>query len=158
VPKNRQVSTTRVIPADRQQLFDLVADPRQHPVIDGSGTVVRTRPGLPERLHRGATFGMAMQHGTSYGITNRVVEFIEGEQIAWRHFHGHRWRYTFRDVDGGTEVTEAFDWTRARSKLVIVLAGYPRRNLRSMRETLARLEELALTGTVAARTSGEDVA
>ena len=146
--KQRQVSTTRVIPADRQALFDLVADPRQHPVIDGSGTVIGVRAGLPDRLSLDATFVMDMQHGTSYRIMNRVVEFVEGERIAWRHFHGHRWRYDLRDVDGGTEVTETFDWSTAKARLALQLAGYPKRNLVSMRATLARLEELALTGTV----------
>lgn len=156
--KQRQVSTTRIIPADRQAVFDLVADPRQHPVIDGSGTVTKILPGLPERLHLDATFGMDMQHGTSYRIINRVVEFVEGERIAWRHFHGHRWRYAFRDVDGGTEVTETFDWSRAKAKLALELAGYPKRNLASMRRTLVRLEELALTGTVADHEADEDIA
>jgi hypothetical protein len=34
--------------------------------------------------------------GASYKITNTVVEFEEGERIAWRHLSGHRWRYEFR--------------------------------------------------------------
>ena len=148
MPKQRQVSTTRVIAADRQALFDLVADPRMHPVIDGSGTVTGAAEDLPDRLADGVTFGMDMKIGASYSITNTVVEFEEGELIAWRHFSGHRWRYAFRDVEGGTEVTETFDWTNAKSKIGLELAGYPKRNLKGMRQTLIRLEELATTGAV----------
>ncbi|MFP4149569.1 MAG: SRPBCC family protein [Nitriliruptoraceae bacterium] len=147
--KERKVSTSRVIAADRQALFDIVADPRLHPVIDGSGTVKAAREsGLPERLAEGTRFGMDMKMGANYRITNTVVEFEEGERIAWRHMSGHRWRYEFRDVDGGTEVTETFDWSTAKAKLPLELAGVPKRNLEGMRRTLERLEELATTGSV----------
>lgn len=148
MPRRRSVSTTRVIAADHQHLFDLVADPSVHPVIDGSGTVTSVRGQVPERLSLGETFGMAMNQGTSYRITNTVVEFEEGRRIAWRHFNGHRWRYEFVPVGGGTEVTETFDWSGARAKLALELAGFPRRNLAGMEATLARLEELATTGEV----------
>jgi uncharacterized protein YndB with AHSA1/START domain len=140
--RERKVSTTRVIPADRQAIFDVLADPAMHPVIDGSGTVREAREGNPDRLHEGARFGMDMKAGPSYRITNTVVEFEEGRRIAWRHFHGHRWRYELEDVDGGTKVTETFDWSTARSKLALELAGFPRRNLRGMERTLERLEQL----------------
>lgn len=147
MPRRRKVSTSRVIAADRQALFDLVADPRLHPVIDGSGTVTGARDGVPERLELGASFGMDMKAGASYRITNTVVEFQEGERIAWRHVSGHRWRYEFRDVVGGAEVTETFDWSTARAKLPVELAGFPKRNLRAMEATLLRLERLATTGS-----------
>ena len=146
--RERKVSTSRVISADRQALFDLVADPRVHPLIDGSGTVTGARDGLPERLSLGARFGMDMKAGAPYRVTNTVVEFEEGELIAWRHFSGHRWRYRFRDVDGGTEVTETFDWSTARIKRAVELAGFPERNLRAMEATLRRLDRLATTGSV----------
>lgn len=146
--KQRQVSTSRVIATDRQAIFDVIADPAKHPLIDGSGTVQQAREGGPERLEKGATFGMDMKVGAAYKITNTVVEFEEGERIAWRHFHGHRWRYEFADVEGGTEVTETFDWSRAKSPLALELARYPKRNLKGMEATLERLEQLMTTGTV----------
>ena len=150
--KERKVATSRVIAAERQALFDIVADPLLHPVIDGSGTVTGARDGLPERLFDGAQFGMDMKAGARYQITNTVVEFIEGERIAWRHMSGHRWRYEFRDVEGGTEVVETFDWSTAKAKLPLELAGFPKRNLKAMEATLARLEELATTGEVGSDT------
>ena len=148
MPKRRQVSTSRVIAADRQAIFDVLADPAMHPVIDGSGTVQGAQDGGPDRLHEDARFGMDMKVGRSYRILNTVVDFVEGERIAWRHWHGHVWRYELRDVDGGTEVTETFDWSRARSRLGVELMGYPKRNLRGMRATLERLDALMTTGQV----------
>jgi uncharacterized protein YndB with AHSA1/START domain len=140
--RERKVSVSRVIPEDRQAIFDLLADPAMHPEIDGSGTVQDVQEGGPERLCEGARFGMDMKMGASYRILNTVVEFEEGERIAWRHFHGHRWRYELEDVDGGTKVTETFDWSTAKSKLPLELAGIPKRNEAGMVKTLERLEQV----------------
>jgi hypothetical protein len=143
VGRSKQVSTSRVIDADRQRIFDVLADPGLHPVIDGSGTVQDVQDGGPERLSEGARFGMSMKLGAPYRILNTVVEFEEGRRIAWRHFHGHRWRYELEDAPaGGTRVTETFDWSTARSKLPLELAGIPKRNLRGMERTLENLERL----------------
>jgi hypothetical protein len=146
VSRQRQVSTSRVIAADRQAIFDVLADPSLHPVIDGSGTVRDTQDGGPQRLAEGARFGMDMRLGVSYRILNTVVEFEEGRLIAWRHFHGHRWRYELEDVpEGGTRVTETFDWSGARSRLALEVAGIPARNLKGMRRTLENLERHVTT-------------
>jgi uncharacterized protein YndB with AHSA1/START domain len=142
VGKKRRLSTSRVIGADRHRIFDVLADPAMHPVIDGSGTVREAREGNPGRLEAGATFGMQMRMGAAYKIANTVVEFDEGRRIAWRHFHGHRWRYELDDVDGGTKVTESFDWSKAKTKWTLELAGVPERNLKAMERTLERLEDV----------------
>jgi uncharacterized protein YndB with AHSA1/START domain len=146
VSRAKQVSTSRVIAADRQRIFDVLADPAMHAVIDGSGTVVEAQDGGPARLEEGARFGMSMKVGAPYRILNTVVEFEEGSRIAWRHFHGHRWRYELEDApEGGTRVTETFDWSGARTKLPLELAGIPKRNLRGMERTLEKLEDV-ITG------------
>ncbi|MDT4892580.1 MAG: hypothetical protein QOE97_1615 [Pseudonocardiales bacterium] len=136
------VSESRVIAAPAQTLFDIVADPAQHPVIDGSGSVQALREGAPERLSLGATFGMHMKLGAPYKILNRVVEFEDGRRIAWRHFNGHVWRYLFEPVEGGTEVTEQWDARTAKNRLGLRLLGFPQRNRRGIRATLQRLDEV----------------
>jgi hypothetical protein len=140
------VSESRVIAAPAQVLFDIVADPAQHPVIDGSGSVQGLREGAPERLSLGATFGMDMKLGAPYKILNRVVEFEDGRRIAWRHFNGHVWRYLFEPVDGGTEVTEQWDARTAKNRLGLRLLGFPARNRRGILATLERLEQVVGTG------------
>lgn len=153
MPRVRQVSTSRVIAADRQVIFDVLADPAMHPVIDGGGwaEVTGVQEGTPERLSEGARFGMEMKLGAPYPILNTVIEFEEGRRIAWRHFHGHQWRYELEDAaEGGTRVTETFDWSRARTRWPLELAGIPERNLRGMRRTLANLEALVTDAGAAA--------
>ena len=137
------VTVRRTIAADRQALFDIVADPAQHPVIDGSNSVRALREGAPDRLSLGATFSMDMHLAADYRIVNRVVEFEEPSRIAWRHFNGHIWRYEFTEVASGTEVTEQWDARGAKNRLALWLLGFPARNRKGMTATLARLDELA---------------
>lgn len=142
------VSESKVIAADPQTLFDIVADPSRHPEIDGSGSVRATRPGGPARLSLGAKFAMDMKLGATYKIMNTVVEFDEPNRIAWRHFNGHVWRYLFEAVDGGTKVTEQWDARPIRWKYpVLVLSGFPARNRAGIRATLDRLAEIAAQPT-----------
>ena len=79
------VSASITIDAPPDTVFAILADPRQHARIDGSGSVQEITTG-PARLHLGAKFGMEMKlFGLPYSISNRVVEFEEGRRIAWRH-------------------------------------------------------------------------
>ena len=140
------VSASTTIAAPAEVVFAILADPRQHARIDGSGSVLEMLRG-PERLSRGAEFGMDMKlFGVPYKMSNRVVEFEEGRLIAWRHFGGHRWRYELEPVDGGTRVTESFDYSRYNriGSAIIELAGFPERNRRGIEETLVRLEAAAI--------------
>jgi uncharacterized protein YndB with AHSA1/START domain len=119
----QSVSVEREIAAPPEKIFDVLADPSQHPVIDGSGTVKDTR-------------------GVPYAITNTVVEFEEGRRIAWRHIGGHRWRYELEPVDSGTRVRETYDWSTALlgTRLYIVATGWPKRAEKAMTQTLERLD------------------
>lgn len=137
--KRRSVSRTRIVSAPAAAVFDLLADPSKHPLIDGSGTVKGPRTTAPIRLSLGATFGMDMKLGVPYPIENTVVEFEENRLLAWRHFGGHRWRYELETVDGGTKVTETFDWSTSKSPRALELFRAPQRNAKSIEKTLDRL-------------------
>jgi len=135
-----QVSGSRFVPAPPDAVFDLLADPTKHPVIDGSGTLQRGLSG-PDRLHEGARFGMAMRWGLPYRIKNTVEEFEEDRRIAWRHFGRHRWRYELEPVDGGTQVTETFDTSFVPAPIRPVTKLLGRHNKQSIDATLDRLVE-----------------
>lgn len=137
---DQQVSVSRVIDASPEDIFAVLTDPAQHPVIDGSGTVKAAGSGA-ERLELGSKFGMKMRIGLPYRIGNTVVEYEPDRLIAWRHAGGHRWRYELEPVDGGTEVTETFDWSTARSPRFIEMMGYPDKHPENMTRTLERLDD-----------------
>jgi len=135
----RQVSVSRVIAAEPAAIFSVLTDPAQHAVIDGSGTVRKAR-GNPERLELGSTFSMDMRILLPYVMKNTVVEYEPDRLIAWRHFGGHRWRYRLEPVEGGTRVTETFDWSTAALPKGIELMGWPSRHPAAMERTLERLD------------------
>jgi hypothetical protein len=135
--KTRCVSATRLITAPATRIFDLLASPAQHVLLDGSGTVTGVRRG-PTRLALGSSFSMDMKIGLGYHTTNRVVVFDENKSIAWHHFAQFIWRYDLEEVRGGTQVTESFNYDKPWAFVIIAL-GFPVRNRLGMEATLERL-------------------
>jgi len=139
---NKVITAERVIPAPAQEIFDLLADPGMHPVLDGSGTVRKSSPVNPPRLSLDSKFGMSMVLGTPYRIRNKVVEFEEGRRIAWHHFARNIWRYELEPVDGGTRVRESFDYSKGLApRFVLKALGYLDRNGPGMEKTLENIED-----------------
>jgi uncharacterized protein YndB with AHSA1/START domain len=153
MPSSQDVVTVeRVIPAPPDKIFALLADPRRHADIDGSGTV-KTAKDLPPTLELGAKFGMNMHRGMKYSMINTVVEYEQDRRIAWQPFPpfpfslvvgGRIWRYELEPVDGGTRVRETWDITQERITLLVRRdAGTAKRG---MEKTLERIEEILATG------------
>jgi hypothetical protein len=117
-----------------------LADPRQHALLDGSGTVSGVKQ-APPRLALGSTFSMDMKIHLGYVTRNRVVAFQENRSIGWHHFAQFIWRYDLEEVEGGTNVTESFDYNRPWG-FVIEWFNFPARNRAAMEATLRRLEEI----------------
>lgn len=133
------ISRSTIVPAPAQAIFDLLADPRRHSEIDGSGSVQSANTDAPQRLALNSTFGMKMRIGLPYRIENTVVEFEEGRRIGWRHLGGHIWRYILEPVDGGTRVTEQFDWNTNRAPLMLKVMRAESNNAKSIERTLQNL-------------------
>jgi uncharacterized protein YndB with AHSA1/START domain len=145
-------SAERVIPAPPEAIFALIADPRRHKDIDGSGTV-RDAKNLPEQLSLGASFGMSMKLGIPYSMVSTVIEFEPNRVIAWqtrppigkRLAGGRIWRYELEPVDGGTgqiytKVTETWDISQEVMKAMVRPAR--EHTIKNMAATLERIEEL----------------
>jgi hypothetical protein len=144
------VSRSMTISAPADVIFAILADPRQHVLIDGSGTVKATLV-APERLSLGAKFKMRMRLGVPYRITNTVIEFEEGRRMAWRHIMRHTWRYVLEPAelpdgstsDAATRVTETFDPKTALAPWSLALMRFPERNTAGIERTLERLKRAA---------------
>jgi hypothetical protein len=137
----RSVSSQIVIDADPATIFDVLADPSQHSLFDGSGSVKAKLSG-PPRLYLGASFSMRMRIGTPYLVRNRVVEYDEDHQIGWRHLGRHIWRYQLEPGDGGCLVTETFDYAGAPAAWFYERGGIPERNLKGIEASLQQLKVL----------------
>ena len=149
----KTISASTTVDAPPAAVFAILADPRQHSRIDGSGSVGSVIE-APERLTaKGDTFSVRMRIVVPYRITNKVVEIEEDRRIAWRHFGGHRWRYELEPLDdGSTRVTETFDYTRYNpvAAKVLTLTGALDRNRRGIEQTLVRLKTAAESDAAAA--------
>ena len=141
------ISESITVDAPPAAVFAILADPRQHNRIDGSGSVGSVISG-PERITaKGQTFTVRMKlFRVPYLIMNRVVEYEADRRIAWRHFTANRWRYELEPTaDGGTRVTETFDTTRANkvTDAVVRKAKFYERNREGIVATLERLKKAA---------------
>lgn len=134
-------SASIIINAPASKIFDVIANPQTHSIIDGSNSVRSVIKG-PMRLALGSKFGMNMEIGIKYRITNTVVEFQENKLIAWRHLGRWIWRYELKEISSTqTVVIESFDgtttpfnvWLKARK-------AYPYTQ-KAVAKTLVRLKE-----------------
>jgi uncharacterized protein YndB with AHSA1/START domain len=111
----RVVSASREISAPAARIFELIADPTRQPGWDGNDNLAEAPSG--QRVHAvGDVFTMTLTKGSVR--ENHVVEFHEGQRIAWRPAEpgqkppGHLWRWELDAVDSAaTRVTHTYDWT-----------------------------------------------
>jgi uncharacterized protein YndB with AHSA1/START domain len=153
VPANASVS--RRIDAPAGDIFEILADPRRHPELDGSG-MVRGAVGAALITGVGDVFAMAMHFPAlgDYEMENHVVEYERNRRIGWEPAPGrghpgeggapwgHRWTFELEpDGAGSTVVTETYDCSRASADArASVKDG--RIWIEAMAATLARLEDL----------------
>lgn len=148
---NTVVSVERVIDAPAADIFAVVADASRHPEIDGSGSVKQVKPGAPEQLALGSTFGMSMKLGVPYSMSNKVIEYEPGRRIAWqttfagplgRFIGGRIWRYELEPSGGGTLVRESWDITKDKQRFMLKAGPVGKQTKDAMTRTLARLAEI----------------
>jgi hypothetical protein len=137
---DRTVSRRVLVPTDPAVLFDLLADPRRHGELDGSGTVHDVVSG-PARLELGDTFAVRMTlKGIPYRITSKVTGFEENALLEWQHPLKHRWRWEFVQIaPGQTQVTETWDYRESKHSRFLEMTKYRETNGAGISQTLERL-------------------
>lgn len=142
----RQVSRSVEVNAPAAELYAMVADPRRHHEVDGSGTV-RTNVTSPTELTVGSRFSTRMKmFGIPYRITSTVTALKPGELVEWRHPFGHHWRWEFESLSPTlTRVTETFDYRdtgaiKDRTDYYQRL-GFVKSNTAGIESTLSRLRD-----------------
>jgi hypothetical protein len=142
----QRVCRAAEVAAPAAELFAIVADPRRHHELDGSGTV-RDNIKIPAEMAVGSKFSTSMKmYGLPYRITSTVTAFKPNELVEWRHPLGHRWRWEFESLSPTlTRVTETFDYHDAgavKNKLKYYeRMGYAKGNAAGIEATLAKLSD-----------------
>lgn len=142
------VTAERLVAADADAIFELIADPAQQPRWDGNDNLGEAAAG--QRVHAvDDTFTMTL---TKDGVerVNYVVEFEEGRRIAWRPSEpgsstpGHLWRWELEPRgDEGTLVRHTYDWSELTdpNRIPRARATTPERLLASLDRLAALAEE-----------------
>jgi hypothetical protein len=125
--EDKQLEVSRTVNAPAEQVFGLLADPKQHVVIDGSGMLQGSDSG-PVTAD-GQVFAMTMHHKDlgDYRVLNTVTEYERNARIGWApgldpdcalakqlaHIRtgGQTYTYRLRPAGDGTEVTQVYDWS-----------------------------------------------
>jgi uncharacterized protein YndB with AHSA1/START domain len=102
--------------AGARRIFELIADPAQQPRWDGNDNLAEA-PADQRVRAVGDVFIMTLTGGQVR--ENHVVEFDEGQRIAWRPAEpgqeppGHLWRWELEPIDSSsTRVTHTYDWSQ----------------------------------------------
>jgi hypothetical protein len=139
-----QVSRSVEVHAPAAELFAIVADPRRHNEIDGSGTV-NDNIKAPAKLVAGAKFSTKMKmKGVPYWIVSTVTALKPDELVEWRHPFGHHWRWEFEAISPTvTRVTETFDYRNTGSLKdglrYYERTGFVKDNAKGIEATLTKL-------------------
>ena len=139
-----QVSRSVEVNAPAAELFAMVADPRRHHEVDGSGTV-HDNIKAPAKLVAGAKFSTKMRmKGVPYWIVSTVTALKPDELVEWRHPLGHHWRWEFEAVSPTvTRVTETFDYRNTGSLKdglrYYERTGFAKDNAKGIEATLTKL-------------------
>jgi len=150
--KDNVFTVERLINARPEVIFEVLANPARHALIDGSGMLQGADEVNSGRLALGVTFGMGMKMGIRYSTVNTVVEFEENRRIAWQtgpkgklepYVAGRIWRYELEPRGDRTLVRESWDITGDHQRVLLRLGDiYSKKTRRDMELTLARLDAL----------------
>lgn len=121
--KAERIEVSRTVPAEPAAVFALLRDPQGHVDIDASGMLMDAT-GEPVsavgdefvvRMDREALGDLPLGN---YDVTVHIRVYSQDREIAWtiiggiaRPPIGHVYGYRLEPVDGGTLVTQYYDWS-----------------------------------------------
>jgi Polyketide cyclase / dehydrase and lipid transport len=126
---SKKLHASKVINAPADEIFALLADPNRHTDLDGADMLRGLAAETPPLAAIGQVFTMNMNQPDlgDYRMVNTVTAFLPGARIGWgpavdpscalaeqlgdMTASGHTYTYDLHPVDGGTEVTQTYDWT-----------------------------------------------
>lgn len=126
-PNKKKLTASKVINAPAEDIFALLADPNRHTDLDGAGMLRGLEGDTPPIAAVGQAFTMNMHQDDlgDYRMVNTVTAYMPVGRIGWGpqidptcelaeklelDVKGHTYTYDLREVDGGTEVTQSYEW------------------------------------------------
>ena len=147
-----RVAVSRRIGADPATIFEILADPKKHTELDGSGML---RGALTDTVVSGVgdVFVLKMYFdplGGDYEMANHVVDYEQNRRIVWQPQRNdidqpswrQLWGYELTPDGDATLVTETFDGSRWPEEDKADLDN-GKIWIEAMTKTLERLDEMA---------------
>jgi hypothetical protein len=119
---DQRIEVQRTIEAEPAAIFAILRDPQGHVAIDASG-MLQDATGEPAQAV-GDEFVVHMDREAlndyplgKYDVTIEITAYEQDREIAWtihgqiRPSIGHVYGYRLEPVDGGTLVTQYYDWS-----------------------------------------------
>ncbi|MDQ2848137.1 MAG: polyketide cyclase [Actinomycetota bacterium] len=146
-----QIRVQQSVDVGAADLFAVLADPRRHVEIDGSGML---RADVSTELISGVgqVFTMAMHYPAlgDYRTENHVLEFEPGRRISWATAREHqsppgvRWSWDLEPEGAGrTSVLHSCDWSRVTDPAVLARVSFPRVSAEQLQQSVRRLAAAA---------------
>lgn len=152
---SRKIQASLVIAAPQDAIFALLADPNRHTDLDGAGMLRGVEGDSAPIGGMGQVFTMNMHQDDlgDYRMVNTVTAFQPSSRIGWApavdpscelaaklgdmDASGHTYTYDLREVEGGTEVTQTYEWMSVRDEEFLKL--FPRVSQDQLEGTLAKI-------------------
>jgi uncharacterized protein YndB with AHSA1/START domain len=149
-----QILVQVVVPVPAADLFALLADPRRHAEIDGSGLVQGDVDAQPvTAVGQSFTMQQSDPRRGDYRTDNEVIAYEPDRLIAWSTADagqppaGVRWRWQLDPAGPGrTTVVHTYDWTNVSDPEVLAAGAFPRVPAVALRQSIRRLVALAAAG------------
>jgi hypothetical protein len=125
---SRKLQASKVIDAPADVIFALLADPNRHQELDDAGMIRGVEGDAPPIKGIGQIFAMNMNQAAmgDYRMINTVTAYVPDARIGWAptldpscdlaeklgdmDASGHTYTYDLHEVEGGTEVTQTYEW------------------------------------------------
>ena len=129
---SKQIQASKLVAAPAADVYALLADPNRHSEIDGAGMLRGVEGDAGPLVAIGQTFTMNMFQDAfgPYRMINSVTALVPDARIGWAPMidpdcelasnlggmvvGGHTFTYDLQEVEGGTQVTETYDWSGAK--------------------------------------------
>jgi hypothetical protein len=150
-----RIEVQRPIAAEPSEVFAVVRDPQGHVSIDASGMLMAATGSSASAV--GDTFVVHMDRESLndfplglYDVTVEIVTYEPDREIAWTvagfgSSIGHVYGYRLEPTDGGTLVTQYYDWSGIADELR-QMGIFPVISESSLRATLGILARTVAPG------------
>ncbi|MBM6590947.1 SRPBCC family protein [Brevibacterium sp. RIT 803] len=128
------ITASRTLDASTDSIFDVLSNPENHALIDGSG-MVQSDDKTDRITGVGQVFSMNMNWdklGGDYKTDNHIIGFEQNKLLAWKTAPSGKqppgWEWVWELTPQGPDATEVkvtYDWSAVTDKEILKKISFP---------------------------------